>query len=118
MDPITAGMQILGMLKGGSAPPVVTSGAPAFNNQYMDMTNRGISMPSESFRKEAQAFQTRPSSYVMGLTGLSTTGAGAAIGSGTVTSQPVALTNSVLKNPWMWAAVAAIGIAFASRGRK
>lgn len=118
MDPFAAGLQVLGILKGGSAPPVVTSGAPAFNNQMMDLSNRGIALPSASFRPEAQAFQTRPSSYVMGLTGLSTTGAGAAIGNGTAVVQPVAITNSILQNRWMWAAVAVVGIAFVFKGKK
>lgn len=64
-----------------------------------------------------EAFQ-RPDSLVIGMTGLSTTGEGYAVGNGTTVNQPAAITNSLFQNPWMWGAAAIVGIAFIWKGKK
>lgn len=112
--------EIIGMVSGAagksSAPPPVnnTSGGHAFDNQLQDFgagdwnINFGGNGPQDT-----QAFQRpRADAYVLGLAGLSTTGAGTAVGNGTTVQQPAAVTNSILQNNPMWLAlaVAAVGI--------
>lgn len=124
MDPWSIGLQALGILKGGagSAPPSVTatSGGPTFDNQTINFGDMGIEHALPDWLASqggngppaAQAFTApRTDSFVMGLTGLSTTGRGTAVGNGIGASQPAAISNSLLHNPMMWAALAAVGIA-------
>jgi hypothetical protein len=86
----------------------------------LDMSNHGLpawnrTQGGNGQPPQAQAF--RPDSFVMGLTGLSTSGAGTAVGNGTAVTQPAAITNSILHNNWMWIAiaVAAVGVAWVKK---
>jgi hypothetical protein len=127
MDPatISLGLQAIGLVRGGagSSIPSITSTSGSRGktiiagdiNSGMDMgamsdiafwsTGAGGNGPGQ-----AMAFQ-RPDSFVMGLTGLSTTGNGYALGNGIAVKQPAAITNSIFQNPWMWGAVGLVAIA-------
>lgn len=106
------GIAAIGAMSKGGAQPAVSGSSGNFANQQMQngqapwvLTMGGKPAP------ENIAF--RPDSLVMGMTGMST-GTNSAIGNGTAVNQPAAITNSILHNPWMWAAgaIAVVGVAW------
>lgn len=107
MDPVSAGLQLIGMFKGGAQSPAVTSGGNGtFSNQTLifgGLPAWNMNMGGNGTPPTAQAFDTTPraDSLVMGLTGLSTV-TGQAGGNGIAATQPAALVRS-------WSTLALVG---------
>lgn len=105
-------MAAIGLAKGGSAPPAVSSSNGNFANQIMQNGQAPWQL-SMGGKGPPQAMAFRPDSFVAGLTGIDTS-THSAVGNGTAVNQPAAITNSILHNPWMWAAgaIAVVGVAW------
>ncbi len=113
-------MAALSLAKPSGSPPAVSGSSGNFANQIQQNGQAPwtLMMGGKGQPPEARAFTAagRPDSYVMGLTGLSTT-TNAAVGNGTAVTQPAAITNSLFQNPWMWGAlaVAVVGVAWVAK---
>ena len=117
IDPVSVGLQALGIIKGAATPaPAVSGSSGNFANQYQQNGPAPwtLVMGGGGEPRVAQAF--RPDSLVMGMTGLSTA-TNKAVGNGTAINQPAAITNSLFQNPFMWVAlaVAVVGVAWVSK---
>lgn len=110
------GIAALGALR-PSGTPAVSGSNGNFANQIQQNGPAPWSLSmGGSGPPVARAFESRPDSFVMGLTGLSTA-TNRAVGNGIAVNQPAAITNSLFQNPWMWAglAVAAVGVAWIAK---
>lgn len=115
MDPLSAGLQALNILKGGAgaqSPTVSSSTAGSFSGQTLVFG--APSIPSWNGANGgtgpdiSTAFNGRPDSFVMGLTGLNTT-TGYAGGSGiSVANQPSGVMGSSVAMLGLVAAVAVV----------
>lgn len=112
-----AAIAAIGLLRPGGSTPNVSSSNGNFANQVQQNGQAPwqLTMGGKGQPPEARAFTAagRADSFVMGLTGLSTT-KNTAVGNGTAVTQPAAITNSLFQNPWMWGAlaVAVVGVAW------
>jgi|GEM_PF-3374135 hypothetical protein len=103
MDPIAAGMQLLGIAASGNrAPTDVSSSNGNFANQYQmfGLPGWNVNLGGDG-PPQAQAFSNRPDSLVLGLTGIDSA-TGAAAGNGVAVSQPAAVTRG-------WSTLALVG---------
>lgn len=113
------GLAALNVLRpGGGGQPAVSGSSGNFANQVQQNAPAPwtLVMGGKGEPAVGRAFESRPDSFVMGLTGLSTS-TNKAVGSGTAVSQPAAITNSLFQNPWMWGAiaVAVVGVAWIAK---
>lgn len=112
------GLQAIGMLRGGGSQPNVSGANGNFTNQIQQNGPAPWSLSmGGSGPPVARAFESRPDSFVMGLTGLSTA-TNRAVGNGIGVTQPAAITNSLFQNPWMWGAIAVAVVGAAWVGKR
>lgn len=118
MDPWAAGLQALGILRGGGQPPTASSSSDgnfAYQTMLTGMPGWNVNLGGDG-PPQAQAFtQSRPDSLVMGLTGISTA-TNRAAGNGISVAQPSVATGN-------WTALALVGalgfgLAYFLKGRK
>lgn len=107
------GLAAIGAVSKGSAQPAVSSSNGNFANQVMQNGQAAWQLSMGGSGQPPQALAFRPDSFVAGLTGIDTS-TNSAVGNGTAVNQPAAITNSLLHNPWMWAAgaIAVVGVAW------